>query len=116
MMHFDMRSPCDNCPFRTDVVPYLRVERVIELAHLLQQRTFICHKSIHCEQPRDEKGRFARRIHQHCAGVLIVMEKSESLGSLQQIAERLGLYDPSQMNLNAPVYENFDQMIQAHGS
>jgi len=112
-MEFQLTQPCDNCPFRSDVVPYLNQARAEEIALQLERHTFACHKTTHVSQGRDVMGRFAKRITQHCAGALILMLKTECLGDLQQIAERLGLFDPKLMKLDAPVVETFQQFIAA---
>jgi hypothetical protein len=111
-MHFDMKSPCNNCPFRTDVVPY--INRSAEIAAALEHKTFECHKTVFADQLRDAQGRFIKKHHSHCAGALIIMEKMQWWGDMQQIAFRLGLYDPKGMNLDAPVYDSFEEWVAAH--
>jgi len=52
--------------------------------------------------------------HSHCAGALIVMHKSGCVGALQQVAERLGLFDPSLLNMDAPVFPSLKAWVEAH--
>jgi hypothetical protein len=42
-----MKKPCENCPYRNDVKPYLTPERGEELAYLAQNKynDFHCHKT-----------------------------------------------------------------------
>lgn len=97
-MHFDLTRPCDNCPFRSDIIPYLD-SRCESLAEKIMHHTFECHKTVYGDH-RDERGRFKKRVRQHCAGALIVMEKQGQLGDMQQIAERLGIYDPRRLDFS----------------
>jgi hypothetical protein len=115
MMEFRLKTPCPHCPFRSDIRPYLRRGRVEDLRRELNLKTFACHETTGatCEQPRDEWGRFAHRIEQHCAGALILGIKTDSQGQLQQVAERLGMYDRRKLNMVAPVYETWEAMIEA---
>lgn len=42
-----MKKPCEHCPYRRDVKPYLTAERGEELAYLAQNQynSFTCHKT-----------------------------------------------------------------------
>lgn len=110
---FALKSPCTHCPFRSDIAPFLRKARVEEIVRAIEHKTFACHETVHTPQQRDRGGRFMPRTHQHCAGALILMHKVERQGDMQQIAERLGLYDRDQLRMDAPVFDSFEQMIEA---
>lgn len=114
MWNFKLTRPCDNCPFRTDIPPYLNRERATVIANDLQHKTFECHKSAYATQPRTVDGRFAKRDHSHCAGALIIQEKTNQRGDMQQIAQRLGLYDPGRLDMTAPVFSTFLEWIKAN--
>jgi hypothetical protein len=43
------------------------------------------------------------------------MVKINWQGDMQQIAERFGWYDPAKLDLTAPVYDSFEEWVQAHG-
>lgn len=49
----------------------------------------------------------------HCAGALILLEKIERPSQMMRIAERLGIYDRFKRDMDAPVYESFERMIEA---
>lgn len=68
---------------------------------------FSCHKlnSWHDEDEVTEE--------QHCAGAMIVLEKMERPNQMMRIAERLGLYDRSKLKMDAPVFEDMEQFIEA---
>jgi hypothetical protein len=113
-MRFDMKTPCTNCPFRSDVPAYLRKSRVREIENALVRRTFACHKTT--VDHEDEDGNCDRIVvqeSQHCAGALILLEKTECQSDSMQFAERLGIYTPDGLDLAAPVYNSFDEMIEA---
>lgn len=114
-MRFDMTKPCEHCPFRNDIKAFLRKARIEELRdQLTENRTFACHEttSVTKKQPRI-RGKFAKRINQHCAGALILLRKTNTEGAMQQIAERLGLYDPSILDMGSPVFDSWDDMVEA---
>jgi hypothetical protein len=114
---YDMTSPCPRCPFRTDITPYLTPGRVREIttALLRQNATFTCHKTTVAGEEAEDgthdmvDGPNAR----HCAGALIMIEKMGYAHQMMRIAERLGMYDASRLNMDAPVYESDIDMLRA---
>lgn len=66
-MRFTLKRPCNNCPFRTDVFPYLHTMRAHDIA--TTQETFTCHKTLE----HDDDGELVRVPDSiHCAGFLIM--------------------------------------------
>lgn len=111
-MNFNMTKPCSNCPFRTDVEPYLRPSRVEEIVEGITDgdQSFACHKTL----KRDPHGEYAQHdAEEHCGGALILLEKIERPNQLMRIAERLGLYDRRKLKMSAPVYDSPGDMIAA---
>jgi len=111
IMLFTMKEPCTHCPFRNDIRAYLNEERVEEILQSLDRETFACHKTI--EHDDDGEGVYLKNT-QHCAGALILLEKVDKPGQIMRIAERLGLYDRHKLNMNAPVFNSFEEMIEAN--
>lgn len=110
-MKFDLVSPCKECPFRTDVEPYLLPERAEEICDALERgQTFSCHKT------NDYSGEDVRETSdsQHCAGALIMLEKMEMPNQMMRIAERLRIYDRTKLRMDAPVYANSGEMIDRY--
>lgn len=109
---FALTTPCHNCPFRTDVTPFLRPERAREIASELRRSgSFHCHKTT----SHDEDGEVEHNgREQECAGSLILQENDGAPGQTVRMAERLGLYDQSRMNLDAPVYDSISAWVRAH--
>ena len=97
-----LTTPCNNCPYRTDIHPYLTKARVREFEHNLvrNQRSFQCHKTIGHE-------------FQNCAGSLILLHKIDQPNQIMQVAERLGYFDPSKLDMSAPVFSSFEEMEKA---
>lgn len=108
-MNFDLVQPCDNCPFRNDIRPYISAGRIEEIRDALDRTTFSCHKTVLYD---DQETRDGDKT-QHCAGALILMEKENHQGQMMRIAERLGLYDHRKLKMDSPVYDSFEDMICA---
>lgn len=111
---YALRAPCANCPFRSDIDPYLRPERAQEIAQaLIEGGTFECHKTVDY-QNTDEEDTPDTSHAQHCAGALLTMERGGTVNQMMRIAERLGLYDYERMKDDAPVYAGLDVWVHAH--
>ncbi len=115
-MKYEKTTPCENCPFRSDVRPYLKKARVLEIERGLVRGDFPCHKTTVPTEGEDGEGDLrATENSQHCAGALIILEKMERPSQMMRICERLGLYDARKLNMAAPVYDSFRQMVNAQG-
>lgn len=108
---YGLTSPCANCPFRTDIRPYLTPGRVREIQRSLERSEFPCHKTVTHENDEGEPVRTGKEV--HCAGALILMEHEGTSSQMTRIAYRLGMYDPTKLDMTAPVYESFDAMFEA---
>jgi hypothetical protein len=47
-----------------------------------------------------------------CAGALIFAEKNGNATQMMRIAERLGMYDPRKLNMDADVFDDIDEMLE----
>lgn len=104
-----MRRPCPQCPFLRDSPTRLRNGRVREIQRSLERSEFPCHKTLDYSEG-DGEGRKTRAT-QHCAGALILLEKLEAPSQMMRIAGRLGMYDPSALDMEAPVVDSFEEMM-----
>ena len=104
-MKYQLRTPCKHCPFRSDIRPYITLGRVRDILG----QPFSCHKTT-TEKYRNNSHPDA----QHCAGSLILHERMNSPHQMMRIAERLGLYDHTKLDMQAPVYQTFSEMLKAH--
>lgn len=108
-MKFTKTKPCNNCPFRTDIQPYLSQGRAEEIIHEIteNQQTFTCHKTSKKLSP-EYKGE-----EQHCAGALILLEHNNQPNQMMRIAERIGFYDRRKLDMTSPVFDNYEDFIDA---
>lgn len=106
-MKYDLRKPCDLCPFRNDDKRlYVDTERLAEFA----AGAFCCHKTTES----DDDGSFTPKPDsQHCAGALIFLEKQNPPNQMMRIAERLGLYDRTKLDMDAPVFGSLEEVEEA---
>ncbi len=109
-MKYTRKSPCSNCPFRSDRPFHLRPGRVREIEHSLDRGEFPCHKTVDYDQDEDTTTTTGNEQEVHCAGALILLEKLERPSQMMRICERIGLYDRRKLDMNAPVYDDFEQM------
>lgn len=108
---YGMMTPCAHCPFRSDITPFLRPERVDEIRRSLVRAEFPCHKTTEHDDDGEYVGPTREEI--HCAGALIMKEKLGESSQMMRIAERLGMYDPSKLDMGAPVFNDWDEMYEA---
>lgn len=118
-MKLDLRTPCQNCPFRTDVRPFLNPKRVAEILEAIveQDATFSGHQ--HNQFEEDEDGECAvieGREARHCAGAAILLEKIGQPNQWMRIAERMGWYDRHRLKMDAPVYDSPEAMQAAYNA
>ena len=115
-LNFDLKKPCEHCPFRTDVEPYLTGERALEIVQSLERGSFPCHETTAATkaQPRNAAGRFTAREHQQCAGAMILQFNEGKIGDVLQVAERLGFFRRAELR-KSPVFKSFRAFIEAQG-
>lgn len=114
---YTLTGPCSNCPFRTDQT-FLDAERAREIAESLQGgATFYCHKTLDYDEAFDDDSNGSPAIAKKsraCAGSLIVMEKEQRPNQIMRIGERLGLYDRTRLEMDAPVSGSLAEWVAAH--
>ena len=113
MIDFGLKKPCNNCPFRTDVKPYLRTQRVVSILRSITEgdATFSCHKTTKHD---DDGNPVPGRKEKHCAGALILLEKMKQPNQLMRIGARLNFYKPAKLRMDAPVYDTAIAMVDAY--
>lgn len=110
-MEYTMTTPCPQCPFRSDIRPYLHPARVREIERALERSDFPCHKTL----AHDDDGATRSTSDSiHCAGALILLEKLDRPSQMMRICERLGFYDRTKLDMDAPVFGSFDEMYRAN--
>jgi hypothetical protein len=93
-MHYRMTTPCDQCPF----LKGSGFKKSALEGHASGE--FACHKACDIVD-----GHFEARSNEtpHCAGALIYNERRDRPHQMMRIVERLGLYDRTRLNMDAPV-------------
>ena len=90
-----MTEPCDACPFLLGSGFTYRSL----LAHASGE--FACHKT--CELDEETSKYEPKKKSLQCAGALIFLEMQDAPHQMMRINERIGLYDRTKLNMNAPV-------------
>ena len=118
-MRFGLVRPCATCPFlRTPGGIRLTRERVAGILDVLEpypagdieDGTFQCHETVVYDD--DESDSIPAPGDQHCAGALIYLEGTGQRNSMGQIAQRLGLWDPSRLKPSS-VFASRAEMLAA---
>lgn len=104
---YRLTTPCTDCPFRTDKPFFLATGRAEEIAEATSDPGG---GEFHCHKTTEETGTGKVAV---CAGWLIVMEKSYGANQMMRISERLGMYDASRLDMDAPVYDSLEDFIEA---
>lgn len=94
-MNYDRTIPCPDCPFLIGTEHAYTDERLAEFA----SGEFPCHKTAKLTDNAFE----ATSNSQHCAGALIWNERREQSHQMMRIAERLGIYDHTKLDMEASV-------------
>lgn len=99
-MKYSLTTPCDECPFLKG--SGFTYRSLVEHA----SGEFPCHRA--CDLVEDDEGSSVYRERKngktpHCAGALIFLELQDRPHQMMRICERLGLYDRTQLDMNAPV-------------
>ncbi len=113
-MKYTMTQPCSLCPFRDDDKRLtVSVERLQEFAY----NEFPCHQTAEYQEAQNEHsgdgGYVGTADSQHCAGSLIFHEHLEQPHQMMRIAERLGMYDRTKLNMDAPVFQSWQEVEDA---
>lgn len=114
-MEYDLKKPCAKCPFRTDCPKgWLGKRRAQQIASSIveQQGTFACHETTEHD---DDTGEHVRTEgEQHCAGALIMLERIGRPNQMMRLCERLGMYDRTKLDMDAPVFDTPTQFVKHH--
>ncbi len=108
---YSKTSPCINCPFRTDVEPYLPPQRRAELSGYSEPGAgamFPCHKTTSLYGNGKWRMTAKTRI---CAGHMIHARHLGGDTQSMQLAERLCGADLSKLDMSAPVFTTRKAMV-----
>ena len=118
-MRFDLKTPCKNCPFRTDetATRFSCRERAEEIEESAYRRGFPCHLSATDTSDDDENGGYEfdpSGKTQHCVGALIMyLNEGEystpGTGNDEELFERLS----ERVDRKAPVFQSIEAFLEA---
>ncbi len=94
-MKYTKRTPCPDCPFLRGTEQAFTDHRL----HQFASGEFPCHKTAKIQ----DGGFTATRESVHCAGALIYLEKRNAPHQMMRIAKRIGMYDHTQLDMEASV-------------
>ncbi len=122
-MRFDLKTPCKNCPFRSDGarIVFRCRERAEEIEEQAYRRGFPCHLSAKCvddeDTPDGESGGFyPTEDTQHCVGYVIMQLHDGGGGAWPGIDndEALAARLSRRVNMNAPVFRSAKAFFEAN--
>lgn len=123
-MKFDLKTPCKNCPFRSDAtaIRFACRERAEEIEESAYRNGFPCHLSadfIDDDETQDGEsgGYIAGENTQHCVGYIILQINDSGGGSpwpgIDNDEELLGHLE-SRVDFAAPVFETIEEYLAAN--
>lgn len=99
-MKYTMTEPCTECPFLNKFKKGFTLVKLKGFASGM----FPCHKTAEVKENESGVSEFkAGNKSVHCAGALIFNEKRNTPNQMMRIAERLGMYDHTKLNMDSDV-------------
>ncbi len=118
-MKFDLKTPCKNCPFRTDAtaIRFTCRERAEEIEESAYRNGFPCHLSADLNEDDEDGGFEFGENTQHCAGAMI-MYLSGGFGNVpyEWLSERQQERIHERLDFNAPVFGGPDAFLDFYGN
>lgn len=125
--YYALRTPCVDCPFRSDKHFHMSTDRRTEIADGLEAGyEFVCHKTVdYSERPDDDdytddytdNGTYGQDHATACAGARETLRRTAEdnphvrpMTNTEQIMRRLGADIPD-TNHEAPVFNSLDEWI-----
>lgn len=111
-MQWKIKRPCEHCPFRRDVPPYLTAARARGLARTLSDdlHWFACHETTGIKNGK--RVRAADRS--HCAGAAIVLYRAGLINVATRLAVALNLISMDDLKAPVPVFNSLEQFVAHH--
>lgn len=94
-MNYKLTTPCKECPFLKGSGFTMRQLKAYSGGE------FGCHKA--CDLNEETSSYEPHQKTPHCAGALIFLEKQNKPHQMMRVCERIGMYDRSKLDMDAPV-------------
>lgn len=122
-----LKTPCKDCPFRCDKPGYILEDRAREIGEaVVAGENFHCHKTLNYEGECDGVDIVANSPQrQMCGGAMILAEKVNKgreggpgvlVNQFARIANRMGLFNPDDLDVDAPVFNSVQEMVEHNRS
>jgi hypothetical protein len=112
-MKFNIKKPCDHCPFRTDRPGYLRKGRAQQIGIMLthdDMSWFPCHETTGVKDlQRIEKG-----DQSHCAGAMIMLWRMRMPNVAMRLALAFGKISVQNLDCKVSVASSTDEFVGHH--
>ena len=110
---FDLKQPCDNCPFRRGAgmffqLPQDRIEEIVDAP------AFQCHKTVDYEYEEGDPRRSGSNP-QQCKGLMSMLAHCEQPNQIMRVAEAVGECTVESHMLDC-TYESVDEAIEDHAN
>lgn len=109
---FDLKRPCVSCPFRRGQGELFKLPPD-RLDEIFDAPAFQCHKTVDYEHFEDGQLRQGDRP-QQCAGLMAVLHREGQPNQIMQVAERLGAFDPDDLDPRNEAYGSMAEVRAAH--
>jgi hypothetical protein len=109
---FDLKRPCASCPFRKGKGSAFRLTAQ-RLAEIRRGVSFQCHKTVDYDEWDDDIKRQGERP-QQCAGLMALLHRHREQNQITQVAVRMGVLDPAQLDPKDEAYATWRDALNAH--
>lgn len=111
-MLWKIKRPCEHCPFRRDVRPFLRGSFARQLASLLARdmNWFACHETTGATTGQ----RITAARQSHCMGAAIVLYRDGQMNLPTRLALYMNMITMDDLDRPAPVFNTLEEFAAHH--
>lgn len=118
-MRWDLKTPCKNCPFRTDetAIRFACRERAEEIEESAYRNGFPCHLSATLDEDDEDGGFEFAESTQHCVGATLMYQRGGFSGNVpfERLSECQQERIAQRLDFDAPVYDGPDEFLDSYG-
>lgn len=116
-MKYDLTKPCKDCPFLNEKLGmfFSSGERAQDIVDGVREGMFPCHKTTTWDEDSEgETVQVRTPTTQACAGAMIALEHGGEPNQMMRIAERVGFYDATKLDMDSPSCTDLDEWVNWH--